>query len=374
MSATYHNKKFMDRKLPERSFLDFEYSSENEVVHTIRLPFFENITLNERRDSQLVEHKPLGRASSLFSWTGGGARRIKLRFMFTLPLLLEQAVTEAKYMNLVQEKEARKASFFDPGEISNRWKGAAKVEHEFKNALAEGNSGLEHVSRFLRSNRHLNGEDVRSIHSNYGKPIGGEGSIASLFNTITNVLDSAGTLMGKGSGAIGTLGGGILGGIHRLLGGTIAESAPTVETLTRNQIINVLLWWINVIRSSVLNNTESPADGPPIVRLSHGIMYRQVPCVVTNYGIDYDESAGLDLKTLLPRRITVSMDLAEVRAGDFTDFQPGHPIKRDNVCGWEVLFKLDGASLDPQPVEDRSWRGLGGTDSLMHPTNIERMA
>lgn len=108
--------------------------------------------------------------------------------------------------------------------------------------------------------------------------------------------------------------------------------------------IDIVTWWINLIRSSVRNNVNNPIETAPIVRINHGIMYNGIPCVCTDYKISYDNLAGYELHTFLPRKIEVSMNLEEIRMGDFTKFDPG-TTKGDNLAGWESL--IEHGTMDP---------------------------
>ena len=102
----------------------------------------------------------------------------------------------------------------------------------------------------------------------------------------------------------------------------------------------------------MINNAQNPIYGPPIIRLNHGIMYQNVPCICTDYSIGWNETAGYDLQTLLPRQLTISLKLEEFRTGNFGKFtgNPNDIIERDNLAGWEavVLGNDEGTnSLDP---------------------------
>jgi hypothetical protein len=113
------------------------------------------------------------------------------------------------------------------------------------------------------------------------------------------------------------------------------------------KIIDVIVYWVNIIRSSVVNNAQDPTAGPPILRLRHGIMYQNVPCICTDYSIEHDEVAGYDLETLLPRRLNISLSLEEMRSGDFGKFNTRDIIQRDNLAGWEAVMDEKNRSLDP---------------------------
>tara|TARA_R110000824_G_C15103662_1_gene666491 strand:+ start:31 stop:831 length:801 start_codon:yes stop_codon:yes gene_type:complete len=124
----------------------------------------------------------------------------------------------------------------------------------------------------------------------------------------------------------------------------------TDESLVKRlNLIDLIIYWVNIIRSSVTNNTDNPIYGPPIIRLNHGIMYQDIPCICQNYSISHEENAGYDLDTLLPRRLKITMKLEEFRAGDYGDFTRGKnadPIKRDNLAGWEAVISPP-YSMDP---------------------------
>ena len=49
------------------------------------------------------------------------------------------------------------------------------------------------------------------------------------------------------------------------------------------------------------------------MRLRHGTNFLEEPYIVTNYSIDYDNTAGVDPRTLLPRRMFIRLSLEEFR-------------------------------------------------------------
>jgi len=112
------------------------------------------------------------------------------------------------------------------------------------------------------------------------------------------------------------------------------------------KIIDLIVYWSNIIRSSVINNSKNPLYGPPIIRLRHGIMYQDIPCICMSYTLEADEIAGYDLQTLLPRRFNVSMKLEETRTGDFGEFNQNDIIAKDNLAGWESVLSKP-LTMDP---------------------------
>ena len=110
--------------------------------------------------------------------------------------------------------------------------------------------------------------------------------------------------------------------------------------------IDTMLFFINILRSSVYNNATNPLLGPPLVRLNHGALYQSIPCIVKSYDLNMDDQAGIHVETLMPNRVVISLELNEVRAGDFGYFEKAVGIKRDNLAGWESVLG-EPHSLDP---------------------------
>lgn len=113
---------------------------------------------------------------------------------------------------------------------------------------------------------------------------------------------------------------------------------------SRQDALVKIMNWVNLIRSSCLTNAKKPYLGPPIVRLHHGILYSNVPCVVNSYNITYDQMNGFDSKTMLPRVISVKLNLKEVRLrgkpfslGEDGDYMPG----------WDSFIHEEFVTLDP---------------------------
>ena len=72
---------------------------------------------------------------------------------------------------------------------------------------------------------------------------------------------------------------------------------------------------LDTIRASVLGDTldSRTTVGPPIVRFRHGTVFNAAPFIVRNFTIDYVKTGGYEPRTLLPRIITITLDLEEFR-------------------------------------------------------------
>lgn len=103
---------------------------------------------------------------------------------------------------------------------------------------------------------------------------------------------------------------------------------------------------VNLIRSCVVNNAVSPTLGPPLVRLNHGLLYQNVPCICVDYSIEqqYDDTNKKDYHTtykVSKYKVLLNFTLQELRTGDFlaSDFEPlSGKANQDNIVGWEQVI------------------------------------
>lgn len=285
-----------DRKLEERSYLQFEFYEGGNSVPVIRiLPFYQNPEIEESKKANYIKYQPISRNSSLMSFTGSESRILNLSFRMTLPNIQEYSdlLFETK-ISKYESKEQLKEKFFKPG-----------TTDPIKFVADKGNSA--------DFDRH--------------------------FSDLKGDLFDVGDFNSTNSGSEDLFG----VPLHDIL----KEEADEILQTQRNKAIDIILYWVNLIRSSTLNNSKNPTLGPPIVRLNHGILYQDIPCVCTDYRIGFDESAGHDLKTLLPRSLRISMTLQELRLGNFGEYNVRKVIDRDNIVGWESII---GGSNTIDPV------------------------
>jgi hypothetical protein len=280
-----------ERKLEDRSFLKFHFpQGEGKTPVMFTLPFYENILVTETKRANLVRYEPIGRPSDLKAYTGAGARRFRVRFTLTLPHIQFEStdITVDKWVTfgILENKKERIDEF-------------KKVQEQTSKTKTLG-PPLPAVPQIQR---------VRNAIDKFLGPL------PSAEITTEEIADEFGF--------------------------------DIVDAYTNTKSISLLYWWVNLIRSSVLNNSIDPLLGPPIVRLTHGLLYENVPCVATDYAIDIDPVGGYDLKTMMPRRVIVMMNLEEVRSGDFGEFVPTGKIKGDNVTGWEAIIDPAKGTIDP---------------------------
>ena len=297
------------RLLEERSYLKFVFPGIDERLPTeFTLPFYENVRISESQSANYVKYDLLARSSSLYSYAGSPSRRIKLNFNITTPHLLDFAkdATPMKYIdgpavdNKIKAQEDFQVFPDDPemGAGSETW-GVPVWEHE--GGIRNATAARQRYHRALMNKKDpgswdANPKELKNYYEYYWP----------------NPEDPT----------------------HSEI-----ESARGMKKSDEN-VLNVLVWWINLIRASTKNNAENVILGPPIIRLNHGPLYNDIPCVCTSYKIDPDNSAGFEKITLLERIIKVSMDLEEIRTGDLlSEYVPSDIIKMDNNAGWEALIK-----------------------------------
>jgi hypothetical protein len=256
------------------------------------LPFFENINISESKKANYVKYQPLGRSSPIVSYTGSDAKQIKLDFKITLPLI--QEMVSKDLVSLTFSKNSKSDGTITKQDFKVGSKPSDNYNYKVTNA------------------------DAQAFNNDY----------LTLVSPPPKV----------------NLGGFVF----------FDEESPASLNIFNRKIIDVIVYWLNLIRASVVNNSTTVYQGPPIIRITHGVMYQGVPCLCNGYTIDKDDDAGLDNATLLPRIINVSLDLMELRHGNFADYEPNTPIARDNIIGWEAIIKPDSkysVTMDPLPIK-----------------------
>ena len=320
----------VDRALPERTKLMFYFPMprEGDSYYTVEMPFFENVSIKESKKARYQKYSLISRSSNLYSYMGADSRILNLTFNISLPHLLEEHpdINLDKYVSYMQDKdnaESEKQKFLEPYKTQSIPDGIAfKLGTNYTKSLATDSAKQVLNSLESTASGSLSVEDKEHIGTRYGLE---QLAISQIAQTRTSVkTDRPNT--GFQQNAI--------------------EYNQSQQLKYR--IIDLIIYWTNIIRSSVVNYSKNPIYGPPIIRLSHGVLYQNIPCICTDYSIDYNEAAGYDIDTLLPRQLKINMKLEEARDGDFGEFVPkGNAIQRDNLAGWEAVVLGETNSMDP---------------------------
>jgi hypothetical protein len=330
------NRHIIDRKLPEKAFMRFYYpSTEDRSPYSIvTVPFFENPVIKESKRARYKKYSLISRSSNLYSYLGADSRKLSITFSLSLPHLMEEYPQASPGAGSASRRSRSRASFAAPnpaspsnttiGEITNKFLTLEGVQDSARTVLTtdwaqEGITlqeldyitdmyGLEDITKPDPAKARFQSDLITSIAANP-------------FNPIRGVLDAT-----------------------RFL-----RSDARDETLSKRlKMIQVIMYWVNIIRSSVINNARNPLLGPPVIRLNHGVMYQNVACLCTDYSINIKEGWGYDVHTMMPRSLDIKMNLEELKAGNFQEYKYGEIINQDNLNGWESIIDEDTTqSLDP---------------------------
>ena len=295
-----------NRLLEERSYLQFVFPQGGDRGSMrFVLPFYENISVAETQEANYQRYDLLARSSSLYSYTGSPSRKIKLKFNLTVPHLLDIAkdATPLKYIDggrVEDKKKAQKEFFDDAAEFAGAGKPSGFEEDSLEGGIRNATAARK---RFHKALLERNGKEFQA------KPE----ELRNHYDIFFNESESGGS-------------------------SDVEDSRSTRKT--NDNILNVLVWWINLIRASTKNNADDVILGPPVVRLTHGALYNDIPCLCTKYTITPDSTPGYDKKTLMERIIRVTMDLEEARVGNIVgEYAPGNIITKDNNAGWEAIIE-----------------------------------
>jgi len=330
----------VDRALPERTKLMFYFPMprEGDSYYTVEMPFFENVTIKESKKARYQKYSLISRSSNLYSYLGADSRVLNLTFNLSLPHILEEHpdINLDKYVSYMQDKdnaELEKQKFLEPSKTQSVPDGAAfRLGTKYTQSLAQ-DSAKQVINNLTVSGTGITVEEKARLAARYnlegllGQDIA-NGYVAKQIKTTPQL-----GLFNIGIAAANT---------------GFATQGYQADQNLKYRIIDLIIYWTNIIRSSVVNYSKNPIYGPPIIRLSHGVLYQNIPCICTDYSIDYNEAAGYDIDTLLPRQLKINMKLEEARDGDFGEFVPkGNAIQRDNLAGWEAVVLGETNSMDP---------------------------
>ena len=293
----------IDPKIEESASIIFNFYDGGDVKR-IAMPFFENATIKESKKANYATYNPIGRSSSLFSYLGANARSISIDFNLTTPVIVE------RYLKLEERIESKLTR--------------SEIQEDYKSLYEQGSNPDDAVEDQVT--RFLSVLDEREKTA-YEQDLSQYDTALDTFSA-ENIQTAIPT--GPFFPPISTV-------AAAKIGGSLAQQASQIDRSGLRKGHKAVLSLINLIRASVVNNVDRPMDGPPIAILDYGIQYRNVPCIVEDYSINFSDKYGYDLELMLPRVIECSLKLSEVRpSGNIVGSTNNASYK---IKGWESLIK-----------------------------------
>ena len=307
----------INQRLEDASKLVFKFPNPDGAPFTRTCPFFENPTIKEHQSSNLVKYDVIGRSGTLYGHTGAKSREFSINFFITLPHLKELSARLAdsrKGPSELSKDEQKDAFFIDahgphyPRSDKGSYK-AVFAEHIKRITYDDPNGPEAKFYNMIKSDREIT-EQFAEVTS----AVFNEVSFATAGKVFNPDLDNP----------------------------IFTPKSGAVKGFTDRPEVDLLVYWINLIRSSTLTYAPNPSVGPPIIRFSHGMLYRNIATVASKYSITADDKSGYDEVSLLPRRIEVNIQLHEVQSNGDRNFELGKQTSRDRISGWEeVIGRLD---------------------------------
>jgi|TARA_A100000172_G_scaffold61719_3_gene41094 hypothetical protein len=310
----------IDNRLQERSKLIFEFPTNESNATLDRVcPFFENPIISEKKSSNLIKYDVLGRTSNFLAYTGAKSKSYSVQFDMTLAHITNMATNELfGGVPIPPTKLQKQAAFFETKE------GFPSP----KSKKTESTYNRKRRSFMKKVNGGVSLADAAA-------PVAAAAAVGALFGTqlTTGAAD-------------------------------LVDTTPEVDLATDlrayskdkggsiyGQALDIMLYWIELIRMSSLTSRQQPTLGPPIIRLVHGVLYDHVATVLESYSISMDEAAGYDIVTLLPQKVKITLNLIQIQRNndprDMTNVR-----QRDEMKGWDDLL------IDSDPVLSAGWQGL----------------
>lgn len=307
--------KVSPRFLAERSYLYFKYDTGNSSdSREFYLPMLENIEITESQKPNLAIYDILGRPGNVYAYLGAKSREFNLKFKITLPHVHQYITTIGLnplfYNGFRYFQDSRSAT-------KNRMKKNPKQQSDSPSKINYFRKGEAAFS--------LNYQDITNLDQQTRNEAIAV-SLGSIFKLDPERID--------------------------------VRSFQFEKNKTYIDSVNLLILWLNVIRTSVVGNAQNTSLGPPVVYINHGTMYNNIPCVCTNYNVRVNNVAGYELLSLTPRQIEISLNLSENRTGSFEKFIPFKLVEGEAVAGWEAVMEYgtidpyDPATGDPPEIKN----------------------
>ena len=315
----------IDNRLQERSKLIFEFPT-NESNSTLDrvCPFFENPVITEKKVINLIKYDVLGRTSNFLAYTGAKSKQYSVTFNMTLANIVHMATNELFTQPPSPKTKKQKQKDFFESKTPRNVNGVLTLPESVITAPEQ--PGM-YESTYSRK------------RTAFMKKVNGGLSIA---DAAGDAISSAKAIFTNP--ALGTsLGGAISTGLQNYADSTTPEADLAADLrayrkdTVQSQALDIMLFWISLIRMSALTSRQQPTLGPPIIRLIHGVLDDNIATVIESYSLSINEEAGYDIVTLLPQQVKITLNLLEIQR----DRDPRNMTEvthLDEMKGWDDLL------------------------------------
>lgn len=316
-----------NQMLENKGYMEVEYPNDMDFLY---IPFFENPKIEEKRKANYSSMKIFNRNEPIRLFTGAEARNLSLNFTYTLPHIMtfgladvegsQRTGTEVREIFLAALNKMKDETWSDNSDWLQKF--SNEVASDF-DAYKESIHNFEQDST-IAGQAHISYADYSAEFESANESIKIQTPYDSTWGPgYSGRTASQEFLSGKRSGG------------------------PINQDEVYQKVLQYIDYITNAIRTLVVGAVNSPNLGPPIIYLNFGTMYRNVPCICTNYGISVDQTdAGFDTDTLIPRQLTFSLELEEIRQDGKVGFGAYNPEEANfGLPGWEDFFKQ--GSMDP---------------------------
>ena len=319
---------FQERYLSQRARLEFHYpfAGENGDDIIAFMPFYENPEITESQAANYAEYNPIGRSSSMFAYTGAKSRKFKVKITFTLPHLSMHDMGIDRFMRIYSGDSKRDKKSLFVGDSSER--GGVDVPLSLATEVSK-----VYWELYNRPEKNRNLALSEELLDNPPKAYPSERAIMNAPNTLGVFNPSVFQQQMQAQFDLDQR-------IRRnkLVADAVLDDNIELAPGERDKIIDTMLFFIALLRTSVVNNSEETTKGPPLLRLNFGTLYQSVPCICKNYNLKWEEKAGYHVESLTPRQLVVDLTLNEVRIGNFGKYMQANFANRDNLAGWESVI------------------------------------
>jgi hypothetical protein len=307
----------IDRRLPQRSFLKYIYHDNgNKPPYIARVPFFENITVGESRKANYSQYSILADNEFDFEYVGTESRKFSLTFEINLLHLLQEAYDFISLTNPASSKFVDKEkfkSFYKTNVNDNKIPFSKNLYLEYFSDPEVKTSADSVLDELLNKKQFAEfSVPATLLVEDSTVPIAVSPTIQSYIE-ILRTLYHAESLNERLSNLTSlTTALDLEGAVNVLESDRNLQIQQSLEDLTATlKVLDQVVYFTNIIRSSVLSKGKGTSVPPPLVYLNHGVLYQNVPCICTDYNLSIDKNVTYDLPTLLPFTLKFSVNLVE---------------------------------------------------------------